>query len=153
MTEAQQAAFQRATLLLTDIRNLEGAFPPGTQSRSFHPWASRDDVGIQVPGAVDWLTDARVAWFRERGWLAVSMKTDVFVAPFVEVTPPMFCYHVTPASNETGVLERGLLRGVDAGRSTTGRRDAGQRIHLSFDAETAALWAKDDLLGQHHVGG
>jgi hypothetical protein len=59
-----------------------------------------------------------------------------------------FCYHVTPAHNAEGILERGLLRGAAAGRWTTARRDAGERIHVTFDMEEAAKWTGPKLLGK-----
>jgi hypothetical protein len=92
-----------------------------------------------------------VEWFRERGWIVCTFQGDVIAAPLVEAPPPDRCYHTTPAFNKDGIEHRGLLRGVDAGRSTTGRADAGQYIHITFEPEAGAKWAEEKLLGKHHA--
>ena len=150
-TDHQTAAWKRAHTLLTELLHSPLARPPQPW-RCLFIWESRDDVGIEIVGGANWLTDEIGEWFRKRGWLAVSLREDVRIAPFVQALPPDLCYHVTPAYNEEGIRERGLLRGVDAGRSTTGRPDAARRIHVSFKPEDAVKWAGDQLLGKHQLG-
>jgi hypothetical protein len=153
-TPEQQAAYQRATDLLTEANNgdLRGQLPD--QIRSFIlPWRPAFHVGVHIPDAADLLTLEVIRWFHQRGWLACSFRQDILAAPFVETAVPHVCFHTTPANNETGILTRGLLRGVDAGRTTTGRDDAAQRIHVTFEAGTASQWSKDKLLGKHNPSG
>jgi hypothetical protein len=52
------------------------------------------------------------------------------------------CFHVTPAENEEGIRERGLMRGADAGRSTTKRPDTGLHVHVTFNEGDAVKWAE-----------
>jgi hypothetical protein len=85
-------------------------------------------------------------WFLRQGWIACAFEGDVLAAP------PAYCFHTTPAGNETGIRERGLLRGADAGRSTTGRPDAALHIHVCFSLDDATRWAEGDLLGKRHPG-
>jgi hypothetical protein len=116
------------------------------------PWGPPDNVGLCILGAAALLTADATAWFRSRGWVSCAFKDNVLVAPLVEVAPAAHCYHTTPAVKEDGILRRGLLRGADAGRSTAGRPDAGQRVHLTFSPEDAIKWAEADLLGKHQPG-
>jgi hypothetical protein len=152
-SEAEQAAFIRATELLTEFA---GAFPDWRHRLDARSdtcaWPPPNNVCLRIRGAAALLTGEVAEWFRERDWIACAFQGDVIVAPLVETTPPDRCFHTTPAFNEDGIQQGGLLRGADAGRSTTGRADAGQRIHITFDHEAAAKWAEEKLLGKHQTG-
>jgi hypothetical protein len=152
-TEGEIEAIKRVNLLIGEMLNTDWRLPEWKPSRNFRVWDSRADHGIKMAGAADWLTLKIVGWFRDRGWLAASFADDVIVAPVVEVIPPDRCLHISPAENEANILRCGLLSGAEAGRSTTGRSDAGQRLHVTFDVEEAAAWASDKLLGRHHPAG
>jgi hypothetical protein len=150
-SEAQRAAFARATELLTELSESVPGWSVSAGVRSyFCPWGPHGHVGLRARGAAALVTADTAIWFRTRGWVACAFEGDALVAPLVEAAPPAHCYHTTPAVNEDGIRRRGLLRGVEAGRSTTGRPDAGQRIHITFDPDDAAQWAEDRLLGKHH---
>jgi hypothetical protein len=151
VTEAQREAFRRAALLLTDLLS-EGWSWPARLPRTFQPWGSRDEFGIHISGVNARMTNELVAWFGRRGWIASSVNGDVYAAPLVEAALPESCFHTTPADNEAGIRESGLLRGAEAGRSTSGRPDAGRHIHVCFNPDDAAKWAEDKLLGKRHPG-
>jgi hypothetical protein len=154
MTEGQQATCVRASKLLTAALNASWWGPPSAPPHPYDPrWPGRNDVGIRIPGLADRLTPAVIDWFRSQGWLAAGFRDDLFIAPLVEVEPPEFCFHVTPAANVERILQRGLMRGADAGRSTTERPDAAQRIHVAFDRESAEEWTEKNMLGKHNPGG
>ncbi len=59
---------------------------------------------------------------------------------------PQHCYHATPETNLERILSVGLVAGIAAERSTTGRDDAGHYIYISFDTVAANEWATDDQL-------
>jgi hypothetical protein len=89
MTESQQAAFARATLMLAEALNSDWwRQPPESPYTDFPPWPGRDEVGVIIPGVADLLTPDVVGWFRSRGWLAGRFRDDVIAAPLVEVAPP-----------------------------------------------------------------
>lgn len=154
MTEAQRAAFARANVLLTSALNASWWRPPPSAPETYSlPWPDRDDVGICIRGVADRLTPDVVRWFRNQGWLAVSYEEDILAAPMVEIDPPECCFHLTPMVNEDSILHRGLMRGADAGCSTTNRPDACQYIHVTFEIEAAEKWTEEKLLGQHNPNG
>ncbi len=97
-------------------------------------------------------TDEVVGWFRARGWIAAAFRDDLIAAPLVAAEVPDSCFHVTPASNRDGILARGLMRGAEAGVSTTGRADAACRIHVSFDPDAATRWAEEHLAPHNPSG-
>jgi hypothetical protein len=101
---------------------------------------------VNFRGKGEELTDERVAWFFELGWHAASHKGDVIASLLVEIPKPDACYHATPACNEKGISERGLLTGLAADCSTTRRPDAIPYIHVSHEVESAAAWVTDALL-------
>src|SRR5262245_31391257 len=116
-SEAQRAAFIRATELLTEFAGSFSDWPIQTGVRPCRcAWPPPNNVGLRIPGSAALLTVEVMRWFLQRGWIASTFAEDVIVAPLVEVVAPDRCYHTTPAVNEDGINQRGLLRGADAGR-------------------------------------
>jgi len=93
----------------------------------------------------DWPAEDLEEWFRSQNWLASRYTTTtVYAGPLVPAVPPPFCYHVTLAEREASIERRGLLTGEEAGYLTSGRRDAGKRIHVCFTRKAAVEWAEDE---------
>lgn len=143
-------SMQRLSELVAEVLNSDWCPKNWQPSWERRIWDSLHHYGVRAVGLANWLDDGKIQWFRERDYLAASYCDDVIIAPVVQVDPPDKCYHITPASNERSILDRGLLCGADADRSTTGRTDAARRLHLTFDIDEAVKWAGDKLLGQRN---
>lgn len=121
-----------------------------------HPWHEVDAIFWRCTRPNNELPEEVRIWFRERGWLASSLKSAednvALFAPVVYVPTPTICFHTTKASLLPMVQEHGLLPACRSGQSTTNRPDCRHFIHVTRQFKDAEKWVKDDLLGKGNAG-
>jgi hypothetical protein len=144
--------FQRATQILTEM----ACAGHGWQTSSAKPhqldWGLPEYLGVAFNLGDNEVTTEKLAWLQQRGWMAQVFNDRIILAPLVFVTPAAICYHTTLGENVSGILEKDLVTGGLAGRSTSKRKDCEGYIYVSFDLDSARKWASGHLLGKSHPG-
>jgi hypothetical protein len=108
--------------------------------------------GFTIPRAAVDLTADRLQWLWQNDCIAQVDRERIILGPQVPVMPPEFCFHTTPSENVDSIMEKGLLTGAEAGRSTSQRSDCAHHIYVTFDHNSAKTWTEENRFGGLNPG-